>query len=702
MRIALLAVIFSWTVFAANMPKLTYPPAPKSSQVDDYHGTKVSDPYRTLENADSPATQKWVEQENELTFGYLAKLPGRDEIRKNLSRLWNYEKFNDLMKAGGRYYYFHNTGLQNQSVLFTMDSLNGTPKELLDPNTYRKDGTAALNGGSVSWDGKLYAYGVAQAGSDWTEWRVRNVATGKDLSDLIQWTKGGQVSWTAGNRGFYYSRFPQPPAEKLLTAAALDEKVYYHKLGDPQSADKLVYERPDHPAWGHAPIVLEGGRYLMLWIFTGVEGTNLLSYQDLSAPHPHTVDLVTKAEFNYNPIAAIGSTLYLFTNDHASRGKIIAIDLEHPARASWKDVVPENEQTLEGAQISNGKVLLAYLKDAHSTARLATLQGKTIAEIPLPGLGTAHWSPSRLEDTEMFYSFETFTTPPAIYRLDLATAKSSLVRQSKVDFDSSAYETKQVFYTSKDGTRVPMFLNYKRGLKLDGSNPTLLYAYGGFNIAINPQFSPAYAEWMSMGGVYASANLRGGSEYGEAWHKAGMREKKQNVFDDFIAAAEWLIANKYTSTPKLSIMGGSNGGLLIGAVLNQRPGLFGAALPAVGVMDMLRFQKFGYGTQWVGEYGSPDNPEDFKVIYRYSPLHNIRKGIQYPPTLITTSDHDDRVMPGHSLKYAATLQQAQEGPAPILIRIETRAGHGAGKPTSKQIDEWADRFTFLKSALKMN
>jgi len=691
---------------AGNVTKLNYPVAPKGDQVDDYLGAKVADPYRGLENADAASTEKFVEQENELTFGYLAKLPGREAIKKQLTDLWNYEKFGGFQKAGNHYFYFHNSGLQNQSVLYVMDSLDmdsnkAAPRVLLDPNTYRKDGTAALSGESISWNGKLFAYAVAQAGSDWAEWRVRDVATGKDSSDLIQWTKGSTISWAEDDRGFYYSRYAQPPPSKMLTVAALDEKVYFHKLGDPQSADKMIYERPDHPNWSIEPLVLEGSRYLLLYIYTGVPGKNLLAYQDLRAVNPKTVMLIASADYGYSPIAAVGSTLYLQTNDGAPRSRVIAMDMEHSERSNWKEIVPERAETLDGAQIADGKLLLSYMKDAHSAARLVSLDGQTVEDIATPGIGTATWSGARLRDKEMFYGFDGFTIAPGIYRLDLETGKSTVIRQSKVAVDLSQYETKQVFYSSMDGTRVPMFLSYKKGLKLEGQNPTLLYAYGGFDAAETPQFRPRIVEWMQLGGVYAVANIRGGSEYGEAWHQAGMRAKKQNVFDDFISAAQWLIANNYTSRPKLAIYGASNGGLLIGAVLNQRPDLFGAAMPAVGVMDMLRFQNFGFGTQWVGEYGSSANPEDFKVLRAYSPLHNIRKGVQYPPTLITTSDHDDRVMPGHSLKYAATLQQAQEGPAPILIRIETRAGHGAGKPTTKQIDEWADRYVFLKSALKM-
>ena len=687
---------------AQTISKLSYPPAPKIDQVDDYHGTKIVDPYRTLENADSPATQQWIEEENKLTADYLAKTPGREAIKEQLTQLWNYEKFSGFIKAGSNYFYFHNSGLQNQPVLFTQTSLHASPRELLDPNQYRRDGTAALNGRSVSWNGKLLGYGVAQAGSDWTEWHVREVATGKDLPDVIRWTKSGGVSWTPDDGGFYYERYPEPPADQLLTVAAANQKVYFHKLGDPQSADKLIYERPDLPTSFVFSTLMEGGRYLIFYVASGASGKNMLFYQDLKTDPGHTIDLIPTEEHTYQPFANVGSTLYVLTNDGAPRSKVIAIDLEHPARDKWKDIVPERDETLDEAQLADGKLLLSYMKDAHSVARVTTADGTPISEVPMPGIGTAAWSPARLHDKEMFYSFAGFTFPPAYYRLSLDTLKSEAIHASKVAVDVSGLETKQVFYNSKDGTRIPMFVCYKKGLKLDGQNPTMLYAYGGFNVAITPAFSPTIMEWLQMGGVYASANLRGGSEYGEAWHQAGMKANKQNVFDDFIAAGEWLIANKYTSTPKLAISGASNGGLLVGAVLDQRPDLFGAAMPAVGVMDMLRFHKFGFGMAWAQEYGSPDNAEDFKVIRRYSPLQNIRPGVQYPATLITTSDHDDRVMPGHSLKFAATLQQAQEGPAPILLRVETRAGHGAGKPTSKQIDEWVDRFVFLKMALRMD
>ena len=685
-----------------NLQRLNYPAAPKSGQADVHHGVRIADPYRGLENADAPETRKWVEDENGLTQSWVGKQSGRETIRRQLTELWNYERFEGLFKGGPHYFYSHNTGLQNQSVVFVSDTPNARGKELIDPNTYRKDGTAALSGWSVSRNGKLYGYAVAQAGSDWSECRIRDVASGKDLPDVIRWTKFSNMAWTPDDGGFYYSRYPEPPAAELLTSAALNQKVYFHKLGDPQAADRLVYERPDHPTWGIDPILTEDGRYLLLIMSSGIPGKNLLSFQDLQSTDRRIVNLVPTETHSYLPVEVVGSNLYVQTNDGAPRGRVTAIDLQKPTPSTWREIVPEAAETLDSVQMVDGKLLLAYMKNAHAAARLVTTEGKQVTEVAMPGLGTAMWSPARLKDKELFYGFMTYTAPTTIYRLDLATGRSEVVRSVNMPFDASGFETTQVFYPSKDGTSIPMFLTKRKGLKLDGQTPVLLYGYGGFNIANTPGFSPIIAQWIRMGGVFASACLRGGSEYGEEWHQAGMRAKKQNVFDDFIAAAEWLIAKRYTSTPKLAIMGGSNGGLLVGAVLNQRPDLFGAAVAEVGVLDMLRFQKFGFGTQWVGEYGSPENPEDFEVLRVYSPLHNIRAGTAYPAVLVTTSDHDDRVMPGHSLKYAATLQQAQEGVAPILLRVETRAGHGAGKPTAKQIDEAADILTFLKTTLKMN
>jgi prolyl oligopeptidase len=684
-----------------KVTKYAYPPAKKVDVVDDYNGTKVADPYRWLEDTNSPETTAWVEAENKLTAEYLSHIPQREKIHARLTELFNYERYSSAFEVAHKYFLFRNDGLQNQDVLYIADMPDGAQRVLLDPNTLRADGTAALSGLSVDRSAKLLAYAIAQAGSDWSEWHVRDISTGKDLPDLVQWTKFTSAEWTADGRAFYYQRFPQPKDNAALTAANRNAQLCLHRLGDPQSSDKLIYQRPDQPHWMFAPTVSDDGRYLILQIETGDAGKNILFYQDLTAKEPRTVELISQMQAQFHFLGNQGSTFYIFTTDNAPKGRVIAIDVKRPERANWKEIVAELPETLGSVEYADGKMILSYLKDAHSVAKIATLDGKLVRELALPGLGTTAWSHSHTTDTELIYSFTSFTAPAAFYRYDLKNNETKLLRASKLSFDPAQYETEQVFYKSKDGTRVPMFLVHKKGLERNGQNPTLLYAYGGFNIAVTPSFSPAFMGWMEMGGVLAVANLRGGSEYGEAWHQAGTKLHKQNVFDDFIAAAEFLIANKYTSTPKLAIFGGSNGGLLIGAVLNQRPDLFGAAMPAVGVMDMLRFNKFTIGAAWEGDYGSPQNPEEFKALFAYSPLHNIRPGVHYPPTLITTSDHDDRVVPGHSFKYTATLQAAQGGPAPILIRIETRAGHGAGKPTTKRIDEAADRFAFLAHELHM-
>lgn len=689
--------------------KMSYPVAKKVPVADDYHGVKISDPYRWLEDTNSSETAAWVEAENKVTQAYLSQIPEREKIRARLTQLYDFERYpaqaleqyGGAFKAGGKYFLFRNNGLQNQDVLYILDTPDSSPRVLLDPNTLRADGTAALSGLTATHDGSRLAYAVAQAGSDWSEWRVRDVKTGKDLPDLIRWTKFADAAWTPDGKAFYYQRFPEPSDKAALTEANKFAKVYLHRIGEPQASDKLVYERPDHPGWVFTPQVSDDGRYLVIVVDTGDAGKNLLFYQDLQAATPRTVELINQLTAQFNFIGNRATEFYLQTTGGAAKGRIIALDVNKPDRANWKQIVAEQAETLSSVQLVDGRLVLSYLKDAHSQAKVVDLDGRQNREIVLPGLGTVNWSPAYSNDTELIYSFTSYTAPAAIYRYDLRSNKSSLFRQSKLNFDPSRYETEQVFYSSKDGTRVPMFLVHRKGLNRTGLNPTLLYGYGGFNIAITPNFNPGFLGWIEMGGVLAVANLRGGSEYGEAWHAAGTKLHKQNVFDDFIAAAEWLVANHYTSTPKLAIFGGSNGGLLIGACLNQRPELFGAAMPAVGVMDMLRFHKFTIGANWVGDYGSSDSPEEFQTLRAYSPLHNIRAGAHYPPTLITTSDHDDRVVPGHSFKYAATLQAAQGGPAPILIRIETHAGHGAGKPTSKLINEYADRWAFLLRELKM-
>jgi prolyl oligopeptidase len=679
---------------------LKYPVTRKTKQVDDYNGAKVADPYRWLEDSDSPETAGWVEAQNKLTFAYLESLPERPRIHELLTRLYNYERFAQPSMEGGRYFLFHNDGLQNQNVLFTMDSPTGTPRVLLDPNTLRADGTAALSSHHASHDGKLLAYAIAQAGSDWVDWHIRDIATGKDLPDLIRWTKGGNVHWTPDNKAFYYTRYPEPPARDTLRAPNENAKIYLHRLGQPQSSDTLVYERPDHPQWSFGAFPTEDGRYLVISIFSQDYGKNLLFYQDLQAPGK-TIELINQLTAAYNFLGNRGPLFYFESTDGAPKGKIIAIDVTRPARANWKELLPEQADAIDDIRLLDDRFLVSYLKDAHAYSRIYSLQGKLEQDIELPGLGTVEWSHGSQRDQELFYTFISFTTPASLYRFDMRTRKSAPFRSSRLNFDPNRYQTKQVFCTSKDGTRVPIFLTYKKGITLDGQNPTILYGYGGFNVAVTPAFSARNIAWLEMGGIYASANLRGGSEYGEEWHLAGTRERKQNVFDDFIAAAEWLIQNKFTSTPKLAIFGGSNGGLLVAACLNQRPDLFGAVVAAAGVMDMLRFNQFTVGKAWVGDYGSPQNPADFQVLRAYSPVHNVRKGTRYPPVLITTADHDDRVVPGHSFKYAAAMQEAQEGPGPILIRIETRAGHGAGKPTTKIIEETADMFAFVAHSLGM-
>jgi len=680
---------------------MTYPPARKSDQTDDYHGVKVADPYRWLEDLDSQETRGWVEAENRLAFGYLKEIPAVEKIKERLTKLWNYERFGVPFKEGNRYFYTRNTGLQNQGVLYSVASLADQPKLLLDPNTLSADGTVALSGLSISHDGKLMAYSLSASGSDWQEWKVRDVESGKDTNDDLKWVKFSGASWTPDSKGFFYSRYDEPK-ENSLKGTNYFQKLYYHQLGTEQAADVLVYERPDQKEWLFGGNVTDDGRYLIINISEGTDVKNRVYYKDRQANDAPVVKLLDGFDAAYNFIDNDGPVFWFQTDLDAPRGKILQIDIRNPERTNWKVIVPEAAETLQGVSFVNHMFVADYLKDAHAQFKIYDRNGKFVREVEFPGIGAASGFAGKAKDRETFYAFTSFTTPTTIYRYDMVTGKSSVFRQPKVDFNPNDYETKQVFYKSKDGTRVPMFITHKKGLKLDGSNPTYLYGYGGFDISLTPAFSVGNLVWMEMGGVYAQPNLRGGGEYGEEWHKGGMKAKKQNVFDDFIAAAEWLIDNKYTSTPKLSIAGASNGGLLVGAALTQRPDLFGAALPGVGVMDMLRFQKFTIGWAWVSDYGSSDNADDFKTLYAYSPLHNIKPGTVYPPTLITTADHDDRVWPGHSFKFAATLQAAQAGPAPILIRIETKAGHGAGKPTTKIIEELADQWGFLVRVMDMN
>jgi prolyl oligopeptidase len=680
---------------------LVYPQARRGDQVDDYHGVKVADPYRWLEDTDSAETHAWVEAENKVTFGYLDQIPYRPAIHERLTKLWNYERFGIPEQDGGRYFYDHNSGLQNQSVLLVAESLNAEPRVLLDPNTLSADGTVALSGRAISDDGKLMAYGIAASGSDWNEWHVRDVDSGKDLPDVIHWVKFSGASWTKDDKGFFYSRYDEPKGGASLRDANYFHKLYYHRLGTTQSDDKLIYERPDNKELGFGGTVTDDGHYLIIHVWQGTSPKSRVYYKDLTQPDAQVVRLLDDFDAAYNFIDNDGPVFWFQTDLDAPRGRVLAIDIRHPERANWKTVIPQGADKLESVGVVNNSFLAGYLKDARTEVRVYDLGGKFLRNVDLPGIGTAAGFGGKRTDKETFYAFTSFVSPATVYRYDPVAGKSAIFRQPKVDFDPNVYETKQVFYNSKDGTRVPMFLTYKKGLKLDGQNPTLLYAYGGFDISLTPFFSVPNLVWLEMGGIYAQANLRGGGEYGEEWHLAGTKLHKQNVFDDFIAAAEWLIANKYTSTPKLAISGRSNGGLLIGACETQRPDLYGATLPGVGVMDMLRFHKFTIGWAWTSDYGSSDNPEEFKALYAYSPLHNIKPGTKYPPTFIVTADHDDRVVPGHSFKFAATMQADQAGAAPVLIRVETKAGHGGGKPISKQIDEVGDEWSFVAWNLGM-
>ncbi|MCC5663016.1 prolyl oligopeptidase family serine peptidase [Nostoc sp. CHAB 5784] len=688
---------------------LTYPSSHKSNQVDNYHSTLVADPYRWLEDPDSEETRAWIEAQNQVTFGYLSEIPTREKIKQRLTKLWDYEKYGIPFKEGEslqdgsteRYFYFKNDGLQNQSVLYTLKTLDDQPKVLLDPNKLSEDGTVALSGLSISEDAKLLAYSLSASGSDWQEWKVRDVETGEDLQDHLKWIKFSGASWTHDNQGFFYSRYDEPNEKTQLEDVNYYQKLYYHQLGKPQSEDALIYHRPDQKEWGFSGGVTEDGRYLIISIWLGTDSKNLVFFKDLTNPNAEVVELINQFEADYSFIDNDDSVFYFRTDLNAPRGRVIAIDSKNPAPENWREIIPQSAETLESVGILNNQFVADYLKDAHSQIKIFDLKGEFIREVELPGLGSAGGFGGKRHDTETFYSFTSFTTPGTIYRYDMVTGKSTIFRQPQVDFNPNDYETKQIFYHSKDGTKVPMFITHKKSIKLDGNNPTYLYAYGGFNASMTPGFSVSLLVWMEMGGVYAMPNIRGGGEYGEEWHQAGMKDKKQNVFDDFISAAEWLIANKYTKTEKLAIAGGSNGGLLVGACITQRPDLFGAALPAVGVMDMLRFHKFTIGWAWTSEYGSADNPEEFPALYTYSPLHNIKPNTAYPATLITTADHDDRVVPAHSFKFAAALQEAHAGDAPTLIRIETKAGHGAGKPTAKIIEEAADKWAFLVRTLNV-
>jgi prolyl oligopeptidase len=672
---------------------LNYPNTRKCDQVDGYHGVKVADPYRWLEDDNSAETAAWVKAENEVTFGYLSKIPYRGQVKHRLEQLYNYTRYTPPIHRGDYYIFSKNDGLQNQNVLYVQKGMDGTPEVLLDPNKFSGDGTTRLGFSETSWDGRYMAYGMSSGGSDWEEARVLEIATKQTLPDDLKWIKVSQIAW-AGD-GFYYSRYPAPQEGHALSSKNEFHQVYFHKVGTPQSADELVYEDKNNPERFHFAGTTEDGRYAFLIIAatgTGKKG-NSLYFRDSTSTDKKFIPIVSDiTDDSFSPVDDVDGKFLIQTDHNAPNGKIVLYD---PKNSSWTDVIPEQPNVIDFAGTVGGQIVISYLKDVASHVYVYSLTGKLENEIKLPGIGTALGFAGNSRDTNLFFAFTSPIYPSTIFRYDISSKETSIYRAPQLPgFNSEDYETKQIFYTSKDGTRIPMFVTHKKGLTLDGKNPTLLYGYGGFNVSETPVFRPLVLGLLEQGFLFASANLRGGAEYGEKWHDAGSKANKQNVFDDFIAAAEWLIANKYTSTEHLAINGGSNGGLLVGAVMNQRPELFRAAVPQVGVMDMLRFQKFTIGWNWISDYGSSDKPDDFKVLYAYSPIHNIRPGAKYPATLITTADHDDRVVPAHSFKYAATLQALASHDKPILIRIETKSGHGASS-TTKAIEITSDVYSFL-------
>ena len=692
-------------VLIASIPllgaKFQYPPAPRGNVVDDYNGIRVPDPYRWLENPDNPHSRKWIQEENALTASYLSTVPNTGKIKAELTGLWSPVMYppGELAERNGRYFFLRRDPGRNQPILYWMNGRNSTPKVLLDPNTLTLDGTAALDSWSVSRDGKILAYGIARAGSDWQDIHFRAVDNCKDRSDKLEWSKFSPLEWSLDGDGIYYTRFPKPKDNELLTAANYNQQLRFHKLGEAQDRDALIYQRPDHKDWEFEPQLSENGRYLIIHVTEGTKPQNLVFYQDLQTAPGKTIEINKTFDAEYRFLDNRGTKFYFRSTNGALKGRVITIDVA--ARNAIAEVIPEKRSVLDQAVLLGDFLYLNYQEDVVAHLFRRPLGGGDLQEIKLPGKGTAEWADKGPKHGEQFFWYGSFTQPASLYTLDSAPLRTRAFGQSKLPIDPAAFETRQVFYASKDGTKIPMFLIGRKGFEARPETPCLLWGYGGFNISLTPQYSPLYLQWVQMGGLVAVANLRGGGEYGEAWHQAGMKLKKQNVFDDFISGAEWLIAQHYTSKSKLAIYGRSNGGLLIGAVVNQRPDLFGAAIAGVGVMDMLRFDKFTVGNGWTSDFGSPANPIEFRAIRAYSPLQNIHPGTHYPPILVLTADHDDRVVPGHSFKYTAAMQYAQAGTAPILIRIETSAGHGGGKPITKQVDEAAAIIGFLEKALGM-
>jgi prolyl oligopeptidase len=692
---------FLMIVSCTPKASLEYPETKKEAVIDTFFGTPVEDPYRWLEDDNSEATASWVKAQNELTFTYLNLLPGRDSINARLTTLMNYPKIGIPTKEAGKYFFTKNDGLQNQSVLFMADSLNGEARVLLDPNTLSADGTVALSGTEISPDGKYLIYKISRSGSDWNEIFVKDIESGETLPDHIQWVKFSGTSWNDG--GFYYSCYSAPVAGSELSKTNENQMVRYHKLGTDPAGDPLVLSDPEHPKRTIGVGLTEDKRFILKYQTESTSG-NSLAFREMNSRNKEFIPLMESFEYDFNVIDNINELLIVHTNYKAPKYRILKIDSRRPEETDWVELIPEKENVLQSATLAGGKIVLDYLKDAHSHVEVFNYDGTFDYVLELPGIGTSNASSGKKNDPEAFYSFSSFNTPGEVYRYDFNTKTSTLHYRPEVKFNPDDFQVDQVFYISKDGTKIPMFLFYKKGMVMNGKNPTLLYGYGGFNISMTPSFSVSRLFFVENGGILAVANLRGGGEYGEEWHKAGTKLKKQNVFDDFIAAAEYLISQKYTSAKKLAIQGGSNGGLLIGAVINQRPDLFEVALPAVGVMDMLRYNKFTIGWAWASDFGKSDDSEEmFKYLYSYSPYHNIKKGGKYPAVLVTTADHDDRVVPAHSFKYISRLQEYNKGDLPVLIRIETKAGHGAGKPIAKVIEEYTDMwaFTFLHLGMEL-
>lgn len=689
------------------MRKFAYPHTPTVEQIDNYHGILVPDPYRWLEDNNSKEVQEWIEAQNKLTFDFIHSIPGREAIRARLTELWNYPRSYAPRPVRKKFFQLRNSGLQNQDVLYVSNALDGERFTLLDPNAFSEDGTKALVNWRVSPDGKKLAYSFSESGSDWQTWRIREVDQLTDYPEIIRWSKFSSVAWLPDGSGFFYGRYDNPFEESSLTAINKNQKIYFHRIGTSQTEDRLIYERPDQPEWGFDLEISHDGNYIIMHVWQGTDTRNRLFYKQLDGDD-RFIELIPDLEAAYRYIGNDGSILYIQTDYQAKKGKVIAIDLEAPVKTEWRTIIPETSDTLEFVKLIANQFVCVYLYHAHHIIRRYDLSGNYLGDIPLPDIGSifnsnleSHLYGER-DDQEMYFTFHSFTIPPTPYRYSFVDDKCQPLETPRIDFDFTPYKIEQIFVKSKDNTNIPLFLIYRKDIQRNGENPTLLYGYGGFNISLTPAFQVHRLIWLEMGGIFAVANLRGGGEYGEDWHKAGSLENKQNVFDDMIACAEYLIKNGYTSPRKLAIEGRSNGGLLVGACMTQRPDLFGAALPAVGVMDMLRFHKFTIGWAWVSDYGSADDETFFPILYAYSPLHNIKPDTKYPATLVTTGDHDDRVVPAHSFKFIAALQAAQAGDAPVLIRIQTKTGHGFGKPTSVLIEEQADIFAFLTEVLEIN